>query len=90
LDNIATAEYYANATEERVRLGSVEVSLEKAQAVLFLGFHCWSAIRTKDRRSYIRLTMYYVQDLGCQREDEEKDAKKENSLALDSRNESLA
>jgi hypothetical protein len=31
-----------------------------------------------------------VQDLGCQKEDKEKDAKKENSLALDSRNESLA
>jgi hypothetical protein len=90
LDNIATAVYYANATEERVRSGSVEVSLEKAQAMLFLGFHCWSAMRTKDGRSYMRLATYYVQDLGCQKEDEEKDAKKENSLALDSGNESLA
>jgi hypothetical protein len=90
LDNIATAEYYANATEERVRSGSVEVSLEKAQAMLFLGFHRWSATRIKDGRSYMRLATHYVQDLGCQKEDEEKDTKKQNSLALDYGNESLA
>jgi hypothetical protein len=89
LDNIAPAEYYANATEERIRSGSVEVSLEKAQAILFLGFHFLSAGRTDYGRSYTRLATQYVQDLGCQKEYKNKDTRKKNSSALDPRNKSL-
>lgn len=64
LDKVATADYYANATE--IRLGSLpgQGSLEKAQAMLFLGFHRWSALKGGNGWYIIAIATRYVQNLG--------------------------
>jgi hypothetical protein len=85
-DAIATAEYYANATEKR--LGSIPdtSSLEKAQAMLFLGFHCWSALKDESGRDFIGIATRYVQSLGYHYLDEERDDRKEVKLTATSDN----
>jgi hypothetical protein len=42
---IATAEFFANATQRRLGPDTCEASLENAQALLFLGFHRWSDLK---------------------------------------------
>jgi hypothetical protein len=71
LDTIRTADYYANATEERLQPVPGIGSLEKAQAMLFLGFHHWSALRGENGWHFIGIATRYVQNLGYQKLDEE-------------------
>lgn len=82
-DKIATADYYANATEKC--LGSIpgKGSLEKAQAMLFLGFHRWSALKGENGWHFIGLATRYVQNLGYQKE-EERDVKDTSRVAASS------
>jgi hypothetical protein len=85
-DKIGTADYYANATEKR--LGSVpgKGSLEKAQAMLFLGFHRWSALKGENGWHFVGIATRYVQNLGYQKLDDERNNRKEKSRIASSDN----
>jgi hypothetical protein len=78
-DAIATAEYYANATEKRLGPVPGTGSLEKAQAMLFLGFHRWSALKGENGWHLIGIATRYVQNLGYHKLDEEHNNRKRKS-----------
>lgn len=73
---IATAEHWAKATQDR--LGSIPGtgSLERAQAMLFLGFHRWSDLKGENGWHFIGIATRYVQNLGYQKDEHQKDDRK--------------
>ena len=71
---IATAEYFAEAT--RKRLGSLpgKASLERAQALLFLGNHEWTELEGEQAWLTIGIAIRYTQVLGYQHDEVRKRA----------------
>jgi hypothetical protein len=83
---IATAEYYANATEKHLGPVPGTGSLERAQAMLFLGFHRWSALKGENGWYFIGVATRYVQNLGYQKLDDERNNRKDKSRTASSDN----
>jgi hypothetical protein len=75
---IAAADFFANATQRCVELTPGDASLENTQALLFLGFHRWTALNGSAGWLLIRSAGAYAQCLGYQNDEErEKKAAKE-------------
>jgi hypothetical protein len=70
---IAVSDYFANATEKR--LGSIpgKGSLERAQALLLLGFHRWSDLKGENGWHFIGIAGRYAQHLGYQQDENLED-----------------
>ncbi|KAH3952827.1 hypothetical protein HBH98_179290 [Parastagonospora nodorum] len=84
---IATAEYWAKATQDR--LGSIPGtgSLERAQAMLFLGYHRWTDLKGENGWHFIGLATRYVQNLGYQKDENYEDTKKGERRGSDAEDE---
>jgi hypothetical protein len=76
------ANFLANATERSLGAIPGKGSTERAQALLFLGFHRWADLKGENGWYLIGLAGRYVQNLGFQK-DEQKDEDKKGKPVTD-------
>ena len=69
---IATAEFFAEATRKRLGAMPGKASLERTQALLFLGFHEWTDLEGEQGWLNIGTAIRYAQLLGYQRDELKK------------------